>query len=149
MKVNLNVVAVCLSCIAIVISLAFPLYDYIVSLERQQEQETPSFDLDFLIVHTYTLLRIENNGTATAHNIEVRLMFEGSALPSWETTEFIPEIERDVKIYLYIPIGKYQLETAIPEGNWFTNATFYEAHIYIFCNELDLTSTFHFENIIS
>lgn len=145
MKSSLTIIAICLSSIAIVISLAEPVYNFL----RDKEEGTPSFDVyEFRVSRTSTRLKIDNNGTGTAHNIRIHLIFGASALPNWEATEFIPEIRETYSVHIEIPIGQYHLQSTVPEEQWFTNAPHYEAYVHITSDELFTPTSFHFENFI-
>ena len=149
MKINLSIVAIVLATIAIIISLSQPTDQFLVNINSSDEGK-PAFNVyDFYIFHTFTRLYIRNNGTATAHNIGINLIFTGFALSNWEATQFIPEIREGFAVILEFPIGQYQLESTIPEGQSFTNVSQYEAIVHITCNELAVPRTFNFQDFIS
>lgn len=148
MKINLSMVAIVLAGIAVVISLSQPVYHFLVNVNRSDEGK-PSFNVyDFYVFHTFTRLYIRNNGTVTAHNVGINLVFTGFALSNWEATQFIPETREGFAVMLEFPIGQYQLESTVPEGQWFTNASDYKAVVHIICNELVVPRTFHFQDFI-
>jgi len=147
MERNLSVVAIALSILAIVVSLAQPTYNLLVEISRKQGK--PSFAIDFYVFETFTLLHIQNNGTDTAHNIQVFLLFTAPQLKQWNAIQYIPEIKENKSKKITIPIGRYQLESAVPEGQSSTNVTDYEADVLIKCNELVSATSFHFKNFIT
>lgn len=148
-KLNLTIVAIVLSCIAIVLSIAQPTINFFSSMTQVGK---PSFSIsvmDFYVFTAFTRITIRNNGTATAHNVWVNLIFFAPTLPNWEATETIPEISASASIEIEIPIGRFQLESTVPEGPWFYNATSYEAYIHVKCEESIPTASFHFEHFIT
>ena len=147
MERNLSSVAIALSILAIVVSLAQPTYNFLVGISRKQGK--PSFAIDFTMFETFTLINIKNNGTDTAHNIEVILIFRAPQLKDWNANQFIPEIKENKSKLLAIPIGHYQLESAIREGQSSTNVTDYEADVLIKCDELVSGTSFHYKNFIT
>jgi hypothetical protein len=84
---------------------------------------------------TFTRIRLENNGTATAHNIQVDII-----AGSFEYSEFIPELS-----YLFY-YGRDEVTISVPIGtNQLRSPT--QLYIYITCNELPSSTTattFHF-----
>ena len=146
MQRNLSLVAVALSIVAVVVSLAQPTYNFLVGISRKPGK--PSFALDFYVFETFTLLNIGNNGTDTANSIQVCLILRAPQLKGWTAIQFIPEIKENKSKMLTIPIGRYQLESAIPEGQSSTGLTDYEADVLIKCNEL-VSASFHYENFIT
>jgi len=147
MERNLCVVAIALSILAIVVSLAQPTYNFLVGINRKQGK--PSFAIDFCVFETFTLLEIENNGTDTAHNIAVNLIFRAPQIKDWNAIQFIPEIKENKSKLLAIPIGRYQLESAIREEQTSANVTDYEADVLIKCDELVSAASFHYEKSIT
>jgi hypothetical protein len=147
MKLDLSLVAVVLSIIAIGVSVAQPISDYVSNTGKADEGE-PSFKIiKFDFFETYTRIYVQNNGTAPAHNILVVLYFNGSGLQPWEETESMAELNDTGWEALSFPIGRFQLESALPpEG--LANATRYECDILISCNETKYPIDFHYEHII-
>jgi len=154
MKPSLSLVAITLSIIAIIMSLSQPTYNFLTTMNKT-ESGKPSFSMsapfDFYVFSTFTRITLSNTGTATAHDVQVQLIFFGSALENWEATEFIPEINKSKSVMLEFPIGYYQLNASILSlfGQWFTNITSYEANVHVKCNELDSTTSFHFQHFIT
>lgn len=147
MKPNATV-AIVLSCLAIVISLIQPTYNYYI-MSITKEEGIPSFSIwggpdfsDFYTFSTFTRITIWNNGTATAHNVKVELTFYNPPAYGYEATQFIPEIQDDARVMIKFPIGDYHLESTIPDWNgYFTNASRYEAYVHITCKELSAKAT--------
>ena len=148
MKVNLSIIAISLSCIAIIISLIQPTYNFLISINQQGE---PSFNISFFeVLGAFTRFAIRNNGTSKAENVQVHVIFSAPTLPNLETSEFISEIQKGDSITIRIPIGQHQLKSTIPDLNgWFTNASEYIAYIHITCDELVGSRSFQFENFVS
>ena len=145
-KPSLSVVAVVLSSVAIVVSLAQPAYNLFMSSNKQEEGK-PSFDLfNFYVAYTYTYIGIDNNGTATAHNVFVTFYFLKPLNSNfeWATIECIPEIREGGSAILTIPVGRYHLESTYPG----TNATDYEVHVAVFCvhEQSEIHADFHLED---
>ena len=102
----------------------------------------PSFymsPIDLYVFGTFTRISIRNNGTATAHNIKVYIIFTGiyspDFVPNWEITDFIPELQPDKMTELSIPIGQQQLIDSI-RGLYQGNLTSYDILIHVTCDEL-------------
>jgi len=152
MKPSLPTIAIILSVIAIVISLIQPTYNFLTSMNKT-ESGIPSFSIsgttDFYVFYTFTRITLSNWGNATAHNVRANLIFTGPALPNWEATESLSEINKDETVMIEIPIGYYQLNSTVPKGEWFSNVTSYEAYVHITCQELEQTTTFHFQHFIT
>lgn len=151
MKQSLATIAIILSVIAIVISLIQPTYNFLTSTSKT-ENGTPSFSMsgpDFYVFYTFTRITLRNNGTATAHGIRLSLIFTASALQNWDATEFLSEISKGESVMIEIPIGYYQLNSTVPNGEWFSTVSNYEAYVHITCQELETTSSFHFQNFIT
>jgi hypothetical protein len=144
-------IAVALSVIAVVVTVGPPAYNFISDQLVAKTATAPDFAVTtFTVDDTATLITIRNNGTAVAHNVRVRLMFYGSGLTQWAMTEFVPEIGSNAETIVVMPIGKYQLESAIlPEMN--VSANSYEADVGITCNELPepFTNEFYFTHFIT
>jgi len=151
MKPSLVTIAIILSVIAIVISLIQPTYNFLTTTSKTQSG-LPSFYLgntDFYVFNTHTRITLHNFGNATAHDVRLNLIFTGPALPNWEATEFLSEIDEGESVLIEFPTGYYQLNSAVPNGQWFTNATSYEAYVHVTCQELEQTTTFHFQHFIT
>jgi hypothetical protein len=122
---------------------------------NKTESEKPSFSIsgatEFYVFYTFTRIYLTNNGTTTAHDVRVNLIFYGNTLENWEATEFLSEINEGESIMIEIPIGYYQLNSSVPSfyGQWFTNVTSYEAYVHIKCRELETTTSFHFQHFIT
>jgi hypothetical protein len=146
MKPSLVTIAIILSVIAIVTSLSQPLYNLYTSMNTSVPSVSgePSFSIeDFSVGQFFTFFNLANNGTATAHDIKVRLMFYGSgaSIPFVASTQFLPELEkgRQNVVSFEMPIGSFQLTYS---G---LNISIYRAAVYIGCKELSQTteSTFN------
>lgn len=151
MKPSLTAIAIILSVIAIVISLIQPTYNFLITMNKT-ENGTPSFSIsgpDFYVFYTFTRITLRNNGTATAHGVRLNLIFTANALQNWEATEFLSEINQDAPTTIEIPIGYYQLNSTVPIGQWFSNVASYEAYVHITCQELEQTTSFHFQHFIT
>lgn len=140
MKPSLATIAIILSVIAIVISLSQPLYSAYVSMNTSVSGK-PSFNVDpfqFVVTKFDTQIYIVNNGTATAHDVKVRLNFYGPT--SVSSTEFLPELQNGIHsgVGWEFPIGYFQLTY----DGW--NRSQYQAHVYIECEELSQTTEFTF-----
>jgi len=142
---RLSVISAVLSIIALVASLGVFFHS-----ERPLQTGKPSFDIDapvdFYIFETFTRLTLRNNGTATAHNIRVNIIFTGVWVPNWEVTEFIPELSANDVVVLEIPIGTQQLRSIKPP--YYGNSSSYEALVHITCNELPTATSFYFRDIL-
>jgi hypothetical protein len=142
---SLSVVAIVLSSLALVTSLAQPTCNFLMSNNKQEGK--PSFDLsNFYVAYTYTYIEIRNNGTATAHNIFVTFYFL-KPLDSnyqWATIGCIPEIREGGSAILTIPVGRYHLESTYSG----TNITDYEAYVAVFCvhKQSEIHANFHLED---
>lgn len=148
MKLDLSIVAVILSIIAVGVSLAKPISDYVSNTGIAEEGE-PSFKIiKFDFFETYTRIYIQNNGTAHAHNILVSLYFNGSSLQPWAETQSMAELNDTTWVPLSFPIGRLQLESTLPSGE-LANATRYQCDIFIYCNEMKYPTNFHYDQIIT
>jgi hypothetical protein len=153
MKLNLSVLALILSLAAIILSVALPSYYRSIDTSKT-ETGTPSFDLDtdiFVVMSTFTRIAITNNGTATAHNIKVQMIFTAPFLKNWEATEFVSQLNTTDVVEMEIPIGTSHLSSNMSsyfEGQ-IVDATTYEVYVHITCDELDSMTSFHLENIIT
>ena len=148
-KPSLSVIAVILSTISLIISLAQPTYNLIMINSRQQG--APSFELaGFYVSYTYTLIEIRNNGTATARNVIVTFYFlRPPSLNStyrpyeWATTEFMEEIREGESGFMSVPVGSYHLESTYQN----INATDYSARVTVHCEQAEnLNMIFYLEN---
>jgi len=147
MRLNLSLVAVVLSIIAVGVSLAKPISDYASSIGKV-EQGKPSFRIIKVeFFETYTRVYIQNNGTAPAHNILVSMYFNGSGLQPWEATHSLAELNDTIWEALAFPIGRLQLESTLPLGE-LANATRYQCDIFIYCNEMKYPMNFHYDRVI-
>lgn len=110
----------------------------------------PSFNIDsFYVFPTSTSIHIRNNGTATANNIKIELIYSGSALTSFQATIFVPILQMSRSTSIEIPIGRHDLEELIPT-QWFTNISDYMAYVHVSCDEMnEETMSFHFKDIFS
>jgi hypothetical protein len=148
MKLDLSILAVILSIIAVGVSLAKQISDYVSNTGIAEEGE-PSFKIiKFDFFETYTRIYIQNNGTAHAHNILVSLYFNGSGLQPWAETQSIAELNDTIWVPLSFPIGRLQLESKLPPGE-LANATTYQCDIFIYCNEMKYPTNFHNDQIIT
>jgi hypothetical protein len=120
---------------------------------NKTESGKPSFSIsgatEFYVFYTFTRITLTNNGTATAHDVRVNLIFTAPALQNWEATEFLSEINKSESPMMEIPIGYYQLNSTVPNGEWFSNVTSYEAYVHVKCQELETTTSFHFQHFIT
>lgn len=153
MKLNLSVIGIILSIIAIILSILLPAY-YLSMNTVKPETGKPSFDFDtgvFVVQPTFTRIAIINNGTATAHNIRVQLIFTASFLRNWQATEFLSQLNATDSAEIEIPIGSSHLKSNM--SSYFVgqtvDATTYELWVHTTCNELDSMTSFHFENFIT
>lgn len=148
MKLDLSLVAVVLSIIAIGVSVAKPINDYVSNTGKADKGE-PSFKITkFDFFETYTRIYVQNNGTAPAHNILVNLYFNESGLQPWEETESMAELNDTRWEPLSFPIGRLQLESTLPPEE-LANATRYHCDIFMSCNEMKYPTNFHYEHVIS
>lgn len=147
-KLSLSTIAVILSTISLVISIAQPTYNLIMINSRQQGK--PSFELaNFYVSYTYTLIEIRNNGTATARNVIVTFYFLRPPSPNstyrsyeWATTEFMEEIREGESGFMLVPVGSYHLESTYQN----INATDYSARVTAHCEQAEnLFYLEHFE----
>lgn len=148
-KPNLCTVAVVLSAVALIASLAQPTYNLINSLKQQGQ---PSFELAvFSVTYTHTVIEIRNNGSATANNVHVTSYFWRRLnisyvyrYPDWATSASMPVIKQDRTEVLIIPVGRYHLESAFSG----TNVTDYVARISVFCvyEETEIHATFDLDH---
>ena len=139
MKSTFVIVALLLSIIALAISLTQP----ILTLVNRNGQ--PSFDMSrsgFYVFDTYTIVSVRNNGTATAHDVNVELRFAGNFAEGWAVNQFVPEIEANHSVTLEIPVGRLDLELPLPLP---FNVTALTAYININCKELSSTTSFQFQ----
>jgi hypothetical protein len=133
---KLAVVAIILSAIALAVAISQPLYNFYTSMNTSVSGK-PSFDIKIFIVGQFdTQISLANNGTATAHDIKVRLSFYGPAPVS--STQFFPELQDQNDVSFEVPIGSFQLTY----GGW--NKSSYKAHVDIECKELSQTVEFIF-----
>ncbi len=114
MKLNLPLIAVILSIIATVVGLSQPIYSFMTKTETDSGE--PSFSLstpgrNFLLDYTYSRIYVYNNGTATAHNVKVWLIYTAAALSNWDATEFLPQLQKSEYEIIEIPIGYYHLNS--------------------------------------
>jgi hypothetical protein len=121
---------------------------------NKTESGKPSFSMgrtDFYVHYTFTRINLRNNGTATAHDVRVTVIFFGSTLQNWEMTEFLYQLNASDSVMIEIPVGYLQLNSSVPSffGEWFTNVTSYEADVHIRCRGLQSTTTFLFQNFIT
>jgi hypothetical protein len=146
---NISLIAVILSIVALAMSLSQPTYNFLMTM-NQPESGEPSFNLYISYVYyTFTRINLTNNGTATAHDVKVQLIYSAPALVNWEATEFLSEINKSESTVMEIPIGYYQLNSTVPRGEWFTNVTSYEATVHVTCRELETTTSFSFQYLIA
>ena len=130
-KPNLSTVAIVLSSIALILSLAQPTYNFFISIQKRESK--PSFELsNFYMTHTYTCIEVHNNGTATANDIILTLSFSRPVNANstyrpyeWITTMPVREIREGSTATVFVPVGSYQLESTYPG----TKATDYEAFV--------------------
>jgi hypothetical protein len=117
MRLNLSVVAIVISLVSIVVSLAQPTYNLLIS------SRTPDLSLEgFHLYDTYAYVYIRNNGSATAHNILVVLSLHTEDLIyQSEISEYIPEIEPNSVSISMLPMGTYQVNSTIPSSLWATH----------------------------
>jgi hypothetical protein len=137
MKLNLVAVAIVLSLVSIALSLAQPMYNFLIS--RNQETTIPHFSLySFAVGETYTTVHVQNDGNATAHDVLILLSFENRyGEPQWATSEIIPEIEPNHVSFNYLSIGSYQLKSAISSVFWtLYNSMQYEVTVEVYCKEI-------------
>jgi hypothetical protein len=120
---------------------------------NKTENGEPSFHIsgptEFYVFYTFTRITLTNNGTASTHDVKVQLIFTAPTLQNWQATQFLSEINESESIVMEFPIGYYQLNSTVPEGEWFTNVTSYEAYVHVTCRELDSTTSFHFQHFIT
>lgn len=149
MKLNLSIVAIVLSIIAVGVSLAKPISDYASSVAKA-EQGKPSFKIigGIDVFETYTRIYLQNNGTAPAHNIRISLYFNGSGLQPWEETQSLAELNETLWEPLAFAIGRLQLESTLPLEE-LASATRYYCDIFIFCNEMTYPMNFHYDQVIT
>lgn len=143
MKVNLNVVAILLSTLALAISLIQPIQNYLMTFNVPRENK-PSFDMPVTQYHgnvivgpITTSFYIVNNGSAAAHDVHVRVYFDAHSYDIY-LEQYVPEIEQDGSKTLYFPVGYKQLEMAWGDyGN-------YTITIWIKCKEVPSAQRFEF-----
>lgn len=127
-------IAITLSCIALIVGIVQPAYDFIDS-HRQEGQ--PSFELyRFFVAYTYGGIEIRNNGSATAYNVVVTFCFLrrlNSSLdywsPEWAGGGTIREIKVGENGILTVSVGQYNMETTFPN----TNITDFGAQVSVSC----------------
>ena len=135
MKLNLSLVAIILSIIAIIVILFQPTYNFLVNMNT--ESGRPSFSVsegDFTS-KTYTEISFTNNGTAIAHGIRMSLDFRAPGHGTWDVTEILPELGINKSLYIKIPTPWYG-----------ANITNYETNVYIDCDELNEMLHFQFQH---
>lgn len=149
---KIAIIAIVLSIVALAVSVAQPTYNLLTSNTSggQPSFSIQSFDLEV----TFTRIIIRNNGTGTAHNIRVELIYTtmttGGSLPNHEAIQFIPEIATGEATMLVYPIGTYDLNATVPWYLQSTSISTYEAYVHIECKELGhMTTSFHFQHFIS
>lgn len=145
MKLSLVTVAIILSVIAVVVSLSQPTYNFLVTMKKGISGK-PSFNIYFFLVSQYDAeIMLLNNGTAIAHDVNLLLSFNNPYIEyGLSASEFISEIYAGITgmVTITIPIGHYQLNSAIPTGSP-VNASSYEAVIDITCEDLINTNNYH------
>lgn len=124
-KMIISWLSISLSVIAFLFSSASLFYIY-----AQIPTGKPSFRIDSISMHsTYTTIEIRNNGTATAHNIRVHVIF---AWGGPENTEFISELSPGRYVRVSIPLGKNAIEQTMDPEKIFVHVT---------CNEFGFASS--------
>lgn len=127
-------IAVVVSSLALIISIAQPAYIFI---ENFSFRGQPSFELSqFCVAYTYTYLEIHNNGSATAFNVVVDFCFlrslnssSTSKSPEWAVRTLIAEIRKDESRILTMPIGRYHVESTFPN----MSIEDFEARVSVIC----------------
>lgn len=130
MKVNLSIIAIVLSILALAVSLA-QLYD---SLPRTSA--LPSFNVsDFEIYETYTEMRVYNNGSTVVYDVRVLVDYVGSDPTSplreraFPLTVYVPQLAPGVFFeHILVPIGKMQLRTQTQD------ISEYVAEVWVSCD---------------
>jgi hypothetical protein len=136
----LAVTAIVLSLIAIAVSIIPPMYN-ILSTSNRGKGGVPSFKITNFSVGTFdTYFFLWNNGTATAHNIEVDV---GTNILEWygslEAHEFVAELKNGSDVPMAVPWGTFNAAYLL--GN---SSKEYEVGISISCDELDFQVSFYF-----
>lgn len=125
---RLAIVSIVLSIIAISLS-GITLVYLINPLLLSPQIGKPSFDVISVdTFYTFTRIYLQNNGTATAHNVQVNIILEGK----YENVWFIPKLIPHRSVAFGIPMGRQQFEHAT-------------LHVHIECDELLTTTSFQFD----
>ena len=127
-------VAIALSCLALIVGIVQPAYNFISS---HMQNGQPSFDLfRFFVAYAYSGIEIRNNGSATAYNVVIKYCFLrrlNASLPYqspiWTGGGTMPEIKAGENGNLIISVGRYDMETAFPN----TNVTDFGAQVTVSC----------------
>ena len=143
MKLNLTVIAIMLSTLALAISVIQPIYNFLMAQDVPKENR-PSFDMPVTQYHgnvivgpITTSFYILNNGSAAAHDVHVRVYFNAYSYDIY-LEQYIPGIGQDGSRTIYFPVGYRQLELA-----W-GNYTNYTITIWINCKEVPNAQQFEF-----
>jgi hypothetical protein len=145
MKLSLGAVALIVGVAALLVAAAQPTYNYFVAMQNA-ETGKPSFDIrGFYLWPTYTEIFLWNNGTATAHNIDLDLAYyNGSEI--WQASQSISEISSGRGANFYVPIGTYQLSSMLSPPKTLSD---YAASVQITCKELSNLTFFQFTPAIN
>lgn len=150
MKVNLTVIAIILSILAFAISLIQPVQNFLMAFNVPEEKR-PSFDMPVTQYHGNVIVGpittsffIVNNGSATAHDVHVKIHFDAHSYDIY-LEQYVPEIKPGSSKTLYFPVGWRQLELAWGNyGEAWGGPTNYTITIWIDCKEVLSAERFEF-----
>ena len=150
MKVNLTAFAITLFTLALAVSLVQPVQNFLMTFHVSEEKK-PSFDMPVTQYHGNVIVGpittsffVVNNGSATAHDVNVRVYFDAHSYDIY-LEQYVPEIEPDGSKTLYFPTGWKQLEFAWGNyGEAWGGHTNYTITIRIDCKEVPSAQQFEF-----
>lgn len=94
--------------IALLMSVAYPLFNHLVTAETDSGEPVLSIGKVY-VTACNTYIELSNSGNATCHNVRLEVLYGGHGIPpivNVRDTEFIPKLDAGDTIEVYIPIGK-------------------------------------------